>query len=43
MRHADITTTMNIYGAAMDETKREANRKIVRDALNGLQWTANPL
>jgi integrase len=24
MRHADIRTTMNVYGKAMDERKREA-------------------
>jgi integrase len=36
MRHADITTTMNIYGAAMDDTKRAANSKIVAGALQGL-------
>ena len=30
MRHASITTTMNIYGAAMSESKREANSKVVR-------------
>lgn len=29
MRHADIRTTMNIYGAAMDESKRRANDKVV--------------
>ncbi len=30
MRHADIRTTMNIYGKAMDESKREAHHKVVR-------------
>jgi integrase len=29
MRHADVTTTMNVYGRAMGETKREANSKVV--------------
>src|SRR5207245_1493069 len=29
MRHADIRTTMNVYGKAMDESKREAHRKVV--------------
>jgi len=28
---------MDICGAAMDETKREANSKIVRGALSGLK------
>jgi len=30
MRHASIQTTMNVYGAAMAESKREANSKVVR-------------
>lgn len=30
MRHADIKTTMNVYGAAMADDMREANSKIVR-------------
>jgi integrase len=30
MRHADIRTTMNIYGRAMEESKREAHHKVVR-------------
>jgi len=30
MRHADMRTTMNIYGRAMDKSKREAHGKIVR-------------
>jgi integrase len=33
MRHADIRTTMNIYGAAMDESKRRANDKVVEMVL----------
>jgi integrase len=33
MRHASIGTTMNIYGAAMTDTKREANSKVVRMVL----------
>ncbi len=33
MRHADIRTTMNVYGKAMDESKREAHCKIVRVVL----------
>jgi integrase len=28
MRHASITTTMNVYGRAMPGIKREANSKI---------------
>jgi len=30
MCHADIRTTMNVYGKAMDESKRAAHGKIVR-------------
>jgi integrase len=29
MRNASIGATMNIYGAAMTDTKREANSKVV--------------
>jgi integrase len=30
MRHADIRTTMNVYGKAMDASKREAHGNVVR-------------
>jgi len=30
MRHADIRTTLNIYGKAMEKSKREAPGKVVR-------------
>ena len=33
MRHAQIATTMNVYGDAMMESKRAANSKIVQMAL----------
>jgi hypothetical protein len=33
MRHADIRTTMNIYGKAMERSKREAHGKVVRFVL----------
>jgi integrase len=33
MRHASIQTTMNIYGRAMTDTKRQANSKVVRMVL----------
>ena len=33
MRHADIATTMNVYGRAMLATKREANGKVVELAI----------
>jgi len=29
MRHAQISTTMNVYGDALLESKREANSKVV--------------
>ena len=34
MRHADIRTTMNVYGKAMDESKRAAHGKVVRLVLS---------
>lgn len=33
MRHASITTTMNVYGGAMPKSKREAHSKVVRMVL----------
>jgi len=30
MRHASITTTMNLYGAAVSERKREADSNVVQ-------------
>jgi len=30
MRHASIQTTMNVYGTAMSESKREAHSKVVQ-------------
>jgi integrase len=30
VRHADIRTTMDVYGKAMDESKRAAHGKVVR-------------
>jgi Phage integrase family len=33
MRHAQIATTMNVYGNWMMESKREANSKVVQMAL----------
>ena len=35
MRHADIHTTMNIYGDAATADMREAHEKVVRLALPG--------
>jgi hypothetical protein len=35
MRHADITTTMNIYGDAASADMREAHSKTVQLAVNG--------
>src|SRR5215469_5500436 len=34
MRHADIRTTMNVYGDALMDSKREANSKVVRMVLS---------
>jgi integrase len=33
MRHAQISTTMNVYGNVLMTAKREANSKVVRMAL----------
>jgi integrase len=37
MRHADITTTMNVYGKAMAATKRQANSKVVSMAIRSAE------
>jgi integrase len=42
MRHADIRTTMNIYGDAVTADMAEAHRKIVGLALNGSQMDRKP-
>ncbi len=44
MRHASIQTTMNIYGKAMTDTKRQAHRKVVEMVLKSkkTQETADP-
>ena len=36
MRHADIRTTMNVYGDALMDSKREANSKVVRMVLGSV-------
>jgi hypothetical protein len=33
MRHAQVSTTMDVYGNALMESKREANSKVV-----GFRW-----
>jgi integrase len=42
MRHADIRTTMNIYGDAATAEMAEAQKKIVGLALNGAQTERTP-
>ena len=42
MRHADIRTTMNIYGDAVTPDMREAHGKIVGLALNGMETACKP-
>lgn len=37
MRHADIRTTMNIYGDVVTDDMAQAHKKVVNLALNGLQ------
>jgi integrase len=34
MRHADIATTMNIYGAALSDDMRKAHNKLVNKLVN---------
>jgi len=34
MRHASVTTTMNVYGKAMTDSKRQAHSKVVQMVLN---------
>ncbi|WP_179638124.1 site-specific integrase [Tunturibacter empetritectus] len=36
MRHAQISTTMNVYGNALIEAKREANAAVVRRILGSV-------
>ena len=43
MRHADIKTTMNVYGKAMAEPMREANSEVVEWSANGVRNAANQL
>jgi integrase len=43
MRHADIRTTMNIYGDAATPDMREAHGKIVGLALNGTGTARKPV
>jgi len=40
MRHASIQTTMNVYGQAMSNSKREANSKIVEMVLRPARMSA---
>jgi integrase len=40
MRHASIQTTINVYGQAMPESKREANEKVVTMVLKPLRASA---
>ena len=41
MRHASIQTTMNIYGKAMTDSKRQAHSKVVEMVLKQQQIRAN--
>jgi len=43
MRHADIRTTMNIYGDAASADMREAHGKSVGLALNGTETARKPV
>ena len=41
MRHASIQTTMNIYGKAMTDSKRQAHSKVVEMVLNSRKSDRN--
>ncbi|MDP8990483.1 MAG: tyrosine-type recombinase/integrase [Acidobacteriota bacterium] len=43
MRHASIQTTMNIYGKAMTDSKRQAHSKVVEMVLNSGKSSEKPL
>jgi integrase len=40
MRHAQVSTTMNVYGSAYMEGKREAHGKVVQMVLSGQKQKA---
>ena len=42
MRHADIRTTMNVYGDVVTDEMSEAHSKVVSLALNGAQTERKP-
>ena len=42
MRHASIQTTMNIYGKAMTDSKRQAHSKVVEMVLRRSRKRRNP-
>ena len=42
MRHADIGTTMNIYGDAATDEMVEAHGKVVELVINGAQTERKP-
>ncbi len=43
MRHASIQTTMNVYGKAMTDSKRQAHSKVVELILKPRKATASAL
>src|SRR6185369_10410791 len=42
MRHADIRTTMNVYGDVVTDEMAQAHSKVVRLALNGRETAGKP-
>jgi hypothetical protein len=38
MRHADVATTMNVYGKAMMDSKLDAHTRLLEYAGAGLRW-----
>ena len=42
MRHASVTTTMNVYGKAMTDSKRQAHSKVVQTVLKDPKPASQP-
>jgi hypothetical protein len=38
MRHADVTTTMNVYGKGMMDSKLEAHTRLLEYPRVGFSW-----
>jgi integrase len=40
MRHSDIRTTMNVYGSAYEQSKRQANERVAGKLLEAIEQPA---